>query len=72
MAPARKIAQFGKNICQIRMRRELTQEELAERSELSRGFLQDIEAGRKLPTLRTILALRKALDVEWVDLFKGL
>ena len=60
---------FGQNICRLRNERRLTQEGLAETADISRRFLQEIEAGTKNPTVNVIVRLKKALDCSWDDLF---
>jgi DNA-binding XRE family transcriptional regulator len=47
----------------------LTQESLAEKADLSRRFVQEIEAGSKSPTVTTVVRLKKALACSWNDLF---
>jgi DNA-binding XRE family transcriptional regulator len=42
---------------------------LAERAELSRRYIQEIEAGAKNPTVNTVIQLKKALHCSWDDLF---
>jgi transcriptional regulator with XRE-family HTH domain len=60
---------FGQNVCRLRTAAKLTQESLAERSNLSRRFLQSIESGTKSPTVSTVVQLKKALVCSWSDLF---
>jgi DNA-binding XRE family transcriptional regulator len=42
---------------------------LAEKADISRRFLQEIEAGTKNPTVNVIVRLKAALDCSWDDLF---
>ena len=60
---------FGQNVCRLRTAAKLTQESLAEKADLSRRFVQEIEAGSKSPTVTTVVRLKKALDCSWNDLF---
>lgn len=53
----------------IRLRREMTQERLAELAHLSRQSVISIELGRFLPTIETALRLAQALGVGVEDLF---
>jgi len=62
---------FGQNVCKLRHHVKLTQEQLAEKADLSRRFLQDIEAGRKTPSILTANRLRKALECTWDQLMKN-
>lgn len=52
------------NIKFYRINKKLSQEELAERSEISIHFVRDLELGRKGPSLATIDRLADALGVE--------
>jgi transcriptional regulator with XRE-family HTH domain len=63
---------FGKNVNRLRMGCSLTQEALAEKADLSRRFLQEIESGAKSPTVPMLAKLRRALDFPWDDLLSGL
>ena len=60
---------FGQNVCRLRTAARLTQESLAEKADLSRRFVQEIEAGSKSPTVTTVVRLKKALSCSWNDLF---
>ena len=60
---------FGQNVCRLRTAARLTQESLAEKADLSRRFVQEIEAGSKSPTVTTVVRLKKALACSWNDLF---
>lgn len=62
---------FSENIKKIRRKRSLTQEELAELSDLSISYVKQIESCKdfKNITLTTMLKLSKALDVSISDLF---
>lgn len=63
---------FSDNIKKYRRKRNLTQEELAEFSDLSISYIKQIESCKdfKNLTLTTMLKLSKALDVSISDLFK--
>jgi transcriptional regulator with XRE-family HTH domain len=60
---------FGKNLCRLRAAAKFTQEGLAEKADLSRRFIQEIEAGSKNPTVNTVVRLKRALRCSWTDLF---
>lgn len=53
----------GENIKSLRKKAGLTQLELAERSNISRSYLADIERNRYNPSVETIKAIAKALKV---------
>jgi transcriptional regulator with XRE-family HTH domain len=63
---------FGQNVYRLRNSSNLTQEQLSEKADISRRYLQMIEAGRYTPTIDVASRLRAALDVSWEDLLKGL
>ena len=60
---------IGVRIKSLRRGRGLTQEQVAERADLSVNYLSRIERGLENPTLETLLSLAKALKVEPFDLF---
>ena len=59
---------FGRNVCRLRNEARLTQEQLAEKADISRRFLQEIEAGEKNPTVDVITRIRIALKSTWQEL----
>ena len=63
---------FGKNVNRLRIRKDLTQEALAERADISRRYLQEIESGSKFPTIRILPRLRSALKCTWDEILRGL
>jgi len=60
---------LGKRISQIRRQRGLTSERLAYENGLSKGYLSDIENGKRLPSLKCLEKLARALGVSLRDLF---
>jgi transcriptional regulator with XRE-family HTH domain len=62
---------FGAHIRALREARHLTQEALAERSELSVDSVRRIERGAFSPTLNTLAALAKGLEVSLASLFES-
>jgi transcriptional regulator with XRE-family HTH domain len=60
---------FGERIRVLRQERGLTQERLAGKADLTTGFVNNVEHGRKVPSLTTILKLARALEVDAADLF---
>lgn len=60
---------FGKKINNIRKNLQITQEELAFRSNISPSYLSAIERGITDTTISTANRIAKALDVNLVDLF---
>ncbi|CAI6087236.1 helix-turn-helix domain-containing protein [Cohnella sp. JJ-181] len=54
---------IGKNVKQYRKLRKLTQVELAEKSNLSRSYLADLEGDRYNPSVETLTSIAKVLQV---------
>jgi transcriptional regulator with XRE-family HTH domain len=61
---------MGKTLKRIRKAKGMSQAALAERADLSREYVNKIEAGRYDPPLSTINALAKALGVKPGRLFE--
>lgn len=53
---------IGKRIKEIRKINNLTQEELAERADLSKVFIAYIEIGKRKPSLESIVKISQALN----------
>jgi transcriptional regulator with XRE-family HTH domain len=62
---------FGRNVARLRSRRNMTQEQLAEKIGVSPRYLRSIEAGTYYPSLPTLARLRAALRGDWNELFAG-
>ena len=62
------IARFGASVRKLRFRLGISQETLAERADLHRTYIADIERGARNVTLRSIDRLAKALQVSTADL----
>ena len=67
MAPIENIAM---RIKILRKRQKISQEKLAARSGISRGYLARLETGRHDPTITTLEKLAKALKVPVGKLLK--
>ena len=67
MAPKERMA---KRLKTLRERRGMTQEQLAEKSGVSRTYLARLETGRQDPTLSTLEKLATALKVDVAKLLK--
>jgi transcriptional regulator with XRE-family HTH domain len=65
-------ARFGRHIRSLRRARGLTQERLAERSDLSCDAIRRIENGRLSPTLNTLCKLARGLELGLSTLFAGI
>ena len=60
---------IGKRIKQLRVRNELTQEELASRCELTKGFVSQLENGLAAPSLPTLMDIVEALGSDMAAFF---
>ncbi|SCD22740.1 helix-turn-helix domain-containing protein [Brucella inopinata] len=58
----------GRNFARLRREKNLTQEQVEERSGFSQQYLSDLERGRRNPTIVTLYELAQALGVSHVDL----
>jgi len=64
------LQRLGRRIQTLRDRRTMTQEELAAKASLSRGYLARLETGRHDPSATTLAKIAKALRVPIASLFK--
>lgn len=62
--------QIGKNIKKYREMRNLTQQELAEKTNLGLNFIGKIEIAFSRPSLKTLCAIANVLDIKIENLFK--
>lgn len=63
-----QLKHFGDNVRRERMRREITQEALAEMVKLNIRTVQKIEAGRVNILLTTVMRFQTALKCSWESL----
>ncbi|MGZ9500119.1 helix-turn-helix domain-containing protein [Staphylococcus epidermidis] len=54
---------FGENLKAIRRRMKLTQQEMADRMDISRTYLSDLENTRRSTSINTVLYIAKRLDI---------
>ena len=59
-----ELLKFGKNVKIERIKKDLTQEQLAERMGLSANYVARIECGRQNMSLGKVLELSEYLDTE--------
>jgi transcriptional regulator with XRE-family HTH domain len=59
---------LARTIQKIRKERHITQEELAERLNVSQSWLARIETGREIPNLKRLQQIAQALGVKVKDL----
>jgi transcriptional regulator with XRE-family HTH domain len=63
---------FGQKVKDLRIKRGLSQEKLAELSNLHRTYISSVELGKRNVSLKNIWSLSKALDVPIDELFKNI
>ena len=61
---------IGRKIRDLRNRNGLTQQELADRTELTKGFISQLERGQVSPSVVTLLDLIECLGTTPADFFK--
>ena len=66
--PERLYAAFGAALRELRNARGFSQEVLAQRAEINRVYLAEIETGRRNPTLYSIARIASGLEVGLGDL----
>ncbi len=62
--------QLGQNIKRIRLKKDISQGDIARELDVSRGYISTIENGKTNPTLSTIAKIAKALGVTNDELLK--
>lgn len=63
--------QVGERIRELRMSQGLTQEELADRADLTKGFISQLERDLTSPSLESLLGILLALDTDIVSFFRS-
>jgi len=61
---------LGQNMKRIRTKKKMSQGDIARALEVDRGYISNIENGKKNPTLATIQKLADALKVSAYELLK--
>jgi len=61
---------LGKNLKKIRTQKQMSQGDIARALEVDKGYISNIENGKKNPTLSTLARLAEALGVGVDDLLK--
>ncbi|RHM62352.1 MULTISPECIES: helix-turn-helix domain-containing protein [Coprobacillaceae] len=62
---------IGKRLKDLRIKNDLTLEELASRSELTKGFLSQVERNLTSPSISTLEDLLEALGTNLAEFFQG-
>lgn len=63
---------LGKKIKSLRLEKKNSQTEIAYRCGFDKSNYNTIEAGKRNPTVISLLKIAKALDIEFIDLFKNI
>lgn len=61
---------FGARVADLRREHGLTQEQLAERTDIHRSYLAAVETGVRNPTLDVVVRIARGLDVPLARLFE--
>ena len=61
---------FGQSVAKHRRTKGLSQEALAEKADIDRTYLSDIERGVRNPGIRNVILIAKALDITAADLLE--
>lgn len=72
MSEADLLIKLGRRIRAIRLKKNLTQNELAMKCDFEKASMSRIEAGQTNPTIRTLFKISKALDEHISELFRDL
>ncbi len=68
--PSRNVnAMLGNRIRELRLKRKMSQEQLAEAADLHRNMIGLLERGRRSPSLETVVKIAEALKVHPKRLF---
>ena len=63
------LEQFGSKVRKNRLKKNLSQEKLAELANLHRTYISQIESGKRNVALKNIEKIAKALDIKVKELF---
>ncbi len=63
-------AKLGQNMKRIRAKKKMSQGDIARALDVDRGYISNIENGKKNPTIATIQKLANALGVSADELLK--
>ncbi|HKW30819.1 MAG TPA: helix-turn-helix transcriptional regulator [Verrucomicrobiae bacterium] len=62
---------FGRSVAKHRQTKGFSQEALAEKADIDRTYLSDIERGVRNPGIKNVILIAKALGITAADLLKG-
>jgi transcriptional regulator with XRE-family HTH domain len=61
---------FGNSLKQIRRKKHITQEDLADMAKLDRTYISLLERGLRKPSLEAIMSIAKSLDISACEFVK--
>ena len=59
-----KAKAFGRALKKIRLKKNLTQEDLSLHAEIARVYISELEYGKKIPSIETVFKLSKSLNIK--------
>ena len=68
----KELKAFGRRVKELRIERDLTQSELAEKVGLSNNFIGMVERGKRNTSVDKIFKLAKAFDIKLAQFFETL
>ena len=66
------LIQVSSNIREIRKQKSITIQELADKANVSKGLISQIENNRTIPSLPVFLNIVKSLEIDMIDFFKDI
>lgn len=64
------VTKFGKALREIRLKKKMSQGDVAEKLGVHRSYISELERGKRNPSLLTIKKIAKALEVSVDELIK--
>ena len=64
--------QLGKRIKYLRIRRRMSQLDLAVTSDINKNYISDLERGKRNPSLMILSRIANALQVDMASLLQGI
>lgn len=65
------LVSLGKKMKQIRLEKKISQTEIAYRCGFDKSNYNTIEAGKRNPTITTLLKIANALNIDLIEFFKS-
>lgn len=72
MADKEMVPKIAENIKAIRLKKNLTIKQLAEKTRVTKGLLSKIENSRTIPSLPVFVQILKSLDISFHEFFQGI